>query len=273
MFAEPIDPSANLDSMEGKLFGIGCESYTVGSHEFYLGYAATRGMRLTLDTGHYHPTETIADKLSAVLAFLPAVVLHVSRGVRWDSDHVVVAGDDVDAIAQELVRGEFLGRTHIGLDYFDASINRVAAWIVGARSVIRALLRAMLEPADQLRELGAGRRLHLTTGAAGGDQAAAVRRCVGALLRDRGGAIRPAVDRGREAVRTDGHGRAPLILGGGLISFSSGHDKNLQRERFASSSLYSRAAAGSRRLMGHGPWAMGHGKNSSSIHVLLTADR
>ena len=108
MFAEPIDPSASLDSMEGKLFGIGCESYTVGSHEFYLGYAATRGMRLTLDTGHYHPTETIADKLSAVLAFLPAVVLHVSRGVRWDSDHVVVAGDDVDAIAQELVRGEFL---------------------------------------------------------------------------------------------------------------------------------------------------------------------
>jgi L-rhamnose isomerase len=110
-------------------------------------------MRLTLDTGHYHPTETIADKLSAVLAFLPAVVLHVSRGVRWDSDHVVVAGDDVDAIAQELVRGGFLGRTHIGLDYFDASINRVAAWIIGARSVIRALLRAMLEPADRLRAL------------------------------------------------------------------------------------------------------------------------
>jgi len=153
MFAEPIDPSINLDSMEGKLFGIGCESYTVGSHEFYLGYAATRGMRLTLDTGHYHPTETIADKLSAVLAFLPAVVLHVSRGVRWDSDHVVVSGDDVDAIAQELVRGTFLGRTHIGLDYFDASINRVAAWVVGARSVLRALLRAMLEPTDRLREL------------------------------------------------------------------------------------------------------------------------
>ena len=153
VFAESISPAANLDSMEGKLFGIGCESYTVGSHEFYLGYAASRRMRMTLDTGHYHPTETIADKLSAVLSFLPAIVLHISRGVRWDSDHVVVSGDEVDAIAQELVRGGFLGRTHIGLDYFDASINRVAAWVVGARSVIRSLLRAMLEPADRLREL------------------------------------------------------------------------------------------------------------------------
>ena len=153
VFAEPINASLNLDSIEGKLFGIGCESYTVGSHEFYLGYAASRRMRLTLDTGHYHPTETIADKISAVLAFLPAIVVHVSRGVRWDSDHVVVANDDVDAIAQEVVRGGFLDRTHIGLDYFDASINRVAAWIIGARSVIRALLRAMLEPAARLREL------------------------------------------------------------------------------------------------------------------------
>jgi L-rhamnose isomerase len=153
MFATAIDPSLNLDSIEGKLFGIGCESYTVGSHEFYLGYAAAHRMRMTLDTGHYHPTETIADKLSAVLSFLPAIVLHISRGVRWDSDHVVVAGDDVDAIAQELIRGDFLRRTHIGLDYFDASINRVAAWIIGARSVIRALLRGMLEPSDRLREL------------------------------------------------------------------------------------------------------------------------
>jgi L-rhamnose isomerase len=153
ILAPPIDPSLNLDSLEGKLFGIGCESYTVGSHEFYLGYAASHRMRMTLDTGHYHPTETIADKISAVLSFLPAIVLHISRGVRWDSDHVVVASDDVDAIAQELVRGGFLERTHIGLDYFDASINRVAAWIIGARSVIRALLRAMLEPADRLREL------------------------------------------------------------------------------------------------------------------------
>jgi len=151
VFAEKIDPSFNLDSVEGKLFGLGCESYTVGSHEFYLAYALTRQLLYTLDTGHYHPTETITDKISAVLSFLPEILLHVSRGVRWDSDHVVVLNDDLGAIAQELVRGDLLSRTHIGLDYFDASINRVAAWVIGARNTQKALLQAMLEPTAKLR--------------------------------------------------------------------------------------------------------------------------
>ncbi len=152
VFAEALDPAFNLDSVEGKLFGLGCESYTVGSHEFYLAYALSRRMLYTLDTGHYHPTETITDKISAILMFLPEILLHVSRGVRWDSDHVVVLGDDLDAIAQELVRGDFLRRTHIGLDYFDASINRVAAWVIGTRNTLKALLKAMLEPVARLRE-------------------------------------------------------------------------------------------------------------------------
>jgi L-rhamnose isomerase len=151
VFAEPFDPAFNRDSVEGKLFGLGCESYTVGSHEFYLAYAASRRVLLTLDTGHYHPTETIADKLSAVLSFLPEIALHVSRGVRWDSDHVVVLSDDLEAIAQELVRGNFLERTRIGLDYFDASINRVAAWVIGTRNTLKSLLKAMLEPLALLR--------------------------------------------------------------------------------------------------------------------------
>src|SRR3954463_12363852 len=126
IFAEPIDPKHNLDAVEGKLFGLGSESYVVGSHEFYLGYAVSRKKLLCLDAGHYHPTESLADKISAVLMSLERVLLHVSRGVRWDSDHVVVLNDDLLAIAQELVRGHFLEQTHIGLDYFDASINRVA---------------------------------------------------------------------------------------------------------------------------------------------------
>jgi L-rhamnose isomerase len=152
VFKDPIDPSLNRDSVEGKLFGIGVESYTVGSHEFYFGYALTRRTLYTLDTGHYHPTETIADKISAVLSFLPEILLHVSRGVRWDSDHVVTLTDDLQAVAQELVRGGYLSRTHIGLDYFDASINRVAAWTIGARNMIKALLAALLEPIGRLRE-------------------------------------------------------------------------------------------------------------------------
>ena len=125
----------------------------VGSHEFYYGYAMTRGVLLTLDSGHFHPTETIADKISSVMTFVPELLLHVSRGVRWDSDHVVILNDDLQAIMQELVRGDFLGRTHIGLDYFDASINRVAAWVIGTRNVLRALLLALLEPIDHLRLL------------------------------------------------------------------------------------------------------------------------
>ncbi len=153
VFAEKIDPRYNLDAVEGKLFGLGSEAYVVGSHEFYLGYAITRGVLLTLDSGHFHPTETIADKISAVMAYVPELLLHVSRGVRWDSDHVVILNDELQAIMQELVRGGYVGRTHIGLDYFDASINRVAAWAIGARNALRALLLALLEPVDRLRKL------------------------------------------------------------------------------------------------------------------------
>jgi L-rhamnose isomerase len=153
ILAEKIDPRYNLDSVESKLFGIGSESYVVGSHEFYLGYAIANHILLCLDSGHFHPTEVISDKLSAVLTFLDEVLLHVSRGVRWDSDHVVILSDELQAIAQEIVRGDFLHRVHIGLDFFDASINRVAAWVIGARNTMRALLLALLEPIAQLREL------------------------------------------------------------------------------------------------------------------------
>jgi L-rhamnose isomerase len=153
VLAEPIDPRYNRDAVEPKLFGLGVESYTVGSHEFYLGYAITKRVLMCLDAGHFHPTETIADKLSAVLMYVDEALLHVSRGVRWDSDHVVTLTDDLQAIAQEVVRGDFLERVHIGLDYFDASINRVAAWAIGARNALRALLMALLEPIEQLREL------------------------------------------------------------------------------------------------------------------------
>jgi L-rhamnose isomerase len=151
VFEERLDPAFIRDSVEGKLFGLGCESFTVGSHEFYLAYALSRKILYTLDTGHYHPTETITDKISAILMFLPEILLHVSRGVRWDSDHVVVLDDNLEAIGQELVRGAFLHRTHIGLDYFDASINRVAAWVIGTRNTLKSLLKAMVEPAALLR--------------------------------------------------------------------------------------------------------------------------
>jgi L-rhamnose isomerase len=151
VFKKPISPKLNLDAVEPKLFGIGSESYVTGSHEFLLGYAISRGKVLTLDAGHYHPTEGIADKISSVLQYLPQILLHVSRGVRWDSDHVVILNDDLLAIAREIVANDYLGRVHIGLDYFDASINRVAAWTIGARNMLRALLIALLEPADRLR--------------------------------------------------------------------------------------------------------------------------
>jgi len=151
IMAEKIDPRWNLDAVEPKLFGIGSESYVVGSHEFYLGYAVSRKVLFTLDAGHFHPTETISDKLSAVLLYAPEVLLHVSRGVRWDSDHVVVLSDDLQALMQEIVRGGYLPRVHIGLDYFDASINRIAAWVIGTRNAQRALLMALLEPLDLLR--------------------------------------------------------------------------------------------------------------------------
>jgi L-rhamnose isomerase len=151
VFAEKLDPKYNLDAVESKLFGIGSEAYVVGSHEFYLGYAASRQKVLCLDAGHFHPTETIDGKISAVMMWVPELLLHVSRGVRWDSDHVVTYTDELQGIAQELVRGEYLDRTHIGLDYFDASINRVAAWVIGTRNALRAVLAALLEPIDRLR--------------------------------------------------------------------------------------------------------------------------
>jgi L-rhamnose isomerase len=152
LFAEPLDPGYLRDAVEPKLFGIGSESYVVGSHEFYLGYAISRQKLLCLDAGHFHPTESIADKISSVLTWLDELLLHVSRGVRWDSDHVVTLTDDLRAIAEELVRGDYLPRVHIGLDFFDASINRIAAWVIGARCTRKALLLALLEPIQILRE-------------------------------------------------------------------------------------------------------------------------
>ena len=155
LFAEPIDPAHNRDAVECKLFGLGSESYVVGSHEFYLGYAVTRNKLLCLDAGHFHPTEVISDKISAVLSWLDDLLLHVSRGVRWDSDHVVTLTDELQAIAQEVVRGDYLERVHLGLDFFDASINRVAAWVIGTRALLKALLLALLEPIASLREMEA----------------------------------------------------------------------------------------------------------------------
>ncbi len=151
ILAEPIDRQYNLDAVESKLFGIGSESYVVGSHEFYLGYATANKILLCLDAGHFHPTETIADKISAVLLYVQELLLHVSRGVRWDSDHVVTLTDELQAIMGEVVRGSYLERVHIGLDFFDASINRIAAWTIGARNALRALLMALLEPVEQMR--------------------------------------------------------------------------------------------------------------------------
>lgn len=151
MFAEPLDPRHNLDAVEAKLFGIGSESYVVGSHEFYLGYAVSRKKLLCLDAGHFHPTEVISDKISSVMLYLDEILLHVSRGVRWDSDHVVTLTDELKAIGQEIVREQRYQRIHIGLDFFDASINRVAAWIIGTRCMIKSLLMALLEPYEKMR--------------------------------------------------------------------------------------------------------------------------
>jgi len=153
ILAEKIDPRYNLDAVEPKLFGIGSESYVTGSMEFYTAYAVSRKILLTLDSGHFHPTETIADKISSLLLYLDQLLLHVSRGVRWDSDHVVTFTDDLQAIAGEIVRNNALERVHIGLDYFDASINRIAAWTIGARNTLRALLLGLLEPHDRLKQL------------------------------------------------------------------------------------------------------------------------
>ncbi len=152
IFSEPIDSNLNLDAVESKLFGIGSESYVVGSHEFYLGYAITRRKLYCLDAGHFHPTESLADKISSILQFTPGLLLHVSRGIRWDSDHVVVFDDPTRAMLEEVVRGGFLEQTRIGLDFFDASINRIAAWVMGARNTQKALLAALLLPDAALRE-------------------------------------------------------------------------------------------------------------------------
>ena len=152
VFAEKFDPTHNIDTVESKLFGIGLESYTVGSHEFYMGYAMRRGLALCMDAGHYHPTEVISSKISAIALFVEKMLLHVSRPVRWDSDHVVILDEELIAIAQEIVRHDLLSRVHIGLDYFDGSIDRVAAWSIGARNMRKALLIALLEPYAMLQE-------------------------------------------------------------------------------------------------------------------------
>jgi len=151
IFAKAINSAHNLDAVECKLFGIGSESYVVGSHEFYMGYAMKNQKLLCLDAGHFHPTESLADKISSILQFVPGILLHVSRGVRWDSDHVVLLDDATRAIMEEIIRGDFAARTHIGLDFFDASINRIAAWVIGTRNALKCLLLALLEPVEKLR--------------------------------------------------------------------------------------------------------------------------
>lgn len=152
IFAEELPKEYTLDAVESKLFGIGAEAYTVGSHEFYMGYGISRGKLICLDAGHFHPTEVISNKLSALSLFSDGILLHVSRPVRWDSDHVVIMDDELQDIGRELVRNDLLGITHIGLDFFDATINRVAAWVIGMRNTQKALLKAMLEPAAELKQ-------------------------------------------------------------------------------------------------------------------------
>ena len=172
--------------MEAKLFGIGAESYTAGSAEFYMGYAVSRQKLLTLDAGHFHPTEMISEKISSVLLFCPGLLLHVSRPVRWDSDHVVMLDDELQAIARELVRsGKLDDKIHIGLDYFDASINRVAAWVIGTRNMLKALLIALLEPTGDAEGRRAEDGLHRAAGAVRRTEEPAVGGGVGLLLRAR----------------------------------------------------------------------------------------
>ena len=147
------------DCIEAKLFGIGLESYTVGSYDFYLGYGAKKNKIVTLDTGHFHLTESIADKVSSLLLFTPEIMLHVSRPIRWDSDHVVILNDDVQDLAREIVRCDALDRVHIGLDYFDASINRIGAYVIGSRATQKCFLQGLLEPIAKLREYEANDQL------------------------------------------------------------------------------------------------------------------
>lgn len=160
VFQKKFSTKHLLDAVECKLFGIGSESYVVGSHEFYMGYAIQNQKVLCLDSGHFHPTEGIADKLSSVMMYVPEILLHVSRGVRWDSDHVVTLDDALYSITSELVRNRLLSKTHIGLDFFDASINRIAAWSIGTRNTLKALLFALLEPPALLTAEKSGNLTH-----------------------------------------------------------------------------------------------------------------
>ena len=152
MLEKKYPETETLDAVESKLFGLGAEAYTVGSHEFYLAYAMSRGTVLTMDAGHYHPTESIAEKLSALLPFIPRMMLHVSRPVRWDSDHVVLFDDETRAIMREIARAEAWDRVAVGLDFFDASINRITAWVTGVRAAMKSALLALLEPIDLIRK-------------------------------------------------------------------------------------------------------------------------
>lgn len=153
IFAEDLNEEFTQEAVESKLFGLGAEAYTVGSHEFYMGYGLTRDKLICLDAGHFHPTEVISNKLSSLALFSKGIMLHVSRPVRWDSDHVVIMDDELQEIGKEIVRNDLLDKTNIGLDFFDATINRVAAWVVGTRNTQKALLKAMLEPITDLKEM------------------------------------------------------------------------------------------------------------------------
>lgn len=156
IYAREFPATSIRDAVEPKLFGIGSEAYVVGSHEFYLGYALTRGLMLCLDMGHFHPTESVADKISSYFLYKDELLLHLSRPLRWDSDHVLILNDDLKQVMEELVRAQALEKTHIGLDFFDASMNRVGAYAIGARSAQKALLAALLEPAEALRKAESG---------------------------------------------------------------------------------------------------------------------
>ena len=153
IYAEKYSAIHIRDSVESKLFGLGSESFVVGSHDFYLCYALSHSLIVCIDMGHYHPTESIGDKISSILQFMPEMMIHVSRGVRWDSDHVPILDDQLREVAEEIVRCNALNRVHLALDYFDASINRVAAWVLGARATQKALLSALLEPTGNLKEM------------------------------------------------------------------------------------------------------------------------
>ncbi|MDR2247652.1 MAG: L-rhamnose isomerase [Treponema sp.] len=156
----PQDPQTITDAVESKLFGIGSESYVAGSHDFYLAYATARQIKVCLDMGHFHPTENIADKISAALLFVPGLLIHFSRGVRWDSDHVPLFSDELREVCREIIRRDVQDKIDFALDFFDASINRIAAWAIGARSLRKALLEALLEPSGLLLEAEAAGKLH-----------------------------------------------------------------------------------------------------------------